>query len=96
VYKVLKEHGRFLLWDVTIPRRFENKPFFMVPLEVIMPKGKVEAGYGIKWGRKEQDHEYFKRLATRAGFEIVREWSKGEIFFLQLIKHPSDATPNSG
>ena len=96
VYNVLKEHGRFLIWDVTIPRRFEDKPFFMVPLEVMMPDGKVEAGYGIEWGRKEQDLEYFKRLATRAGFEAVGEWSKGEIFFLELIKHPPDATPNSG
>lgn len=96
VYRVLKEHGRFLIWDVTIPRRHGDKPFFMVPLEVTMAEGKVETGYGIKWGRKEQDLQYLKRLATRAGFEAVGEWSKGEIFFLKLIKHPSNATPNSG
>lgn len=87
VYRVLKEHGRFLIWDVRIPQRVEDKPFFLLPLEIILPEEKVEAGYGVKLD--QQDLEYFKGLARRTGFKVVGEWTEDEIFFLELMKQLS-------
>lgn len=87
IHRVLKEHGRFLIWDAKIPQRVEDKPFFFVPLEIKLPGEKVETGYGSILDH--QDLEYFKGLAKRTGFKVVSEWEKDEIFFLELIKHLS-------
>ncbi|MFB0543511.1 MAG: class I SAM-dependent methyltransferase [Candidatus Bathyarchaeia archaeon] len=94
VNRVLKENGRFLIWDVRIPERVKDARGFTIPLEIILPDEKVGTGYGVKWDK--QDLEYFKGLATRTGFKVLGEWKKDEIFFLELLKHTSGATSNSG
>ena len=87
VHKVLKEGGKFYIWDVRIPPRHADKKVFVIPLEVLLPGGKVETGYGVGWENKEQDLKYFKDLAGKTDFQIISEWIKDEIFYLELIKN---------
>ncbi len=56
----------------------------MVRLKIRLPNGETEAGYGVKW--QKQNIEHFKKLAKKARFKIVNEWSKGEIFYLEMSK----------
>lgn len=84
-YRVLKNGGRFLLWDVKIPERLSGYRTFVVHLKVRLPSGKVETGYGTSWD-KIQNITYFKELAQKTGFEVLREWIKGEIFHLEMTK----------
>jgi len=85
VYRILKEGGRFLIWDVTIPEPLGDYEVFVVHLKVRLPGGEVATGYGVRWD-KTQDLSHFKALAAEVGFEPVREWVKGEIFHLELVK----------
>jgi SAM-dependent methyltransferase len=84
VHRVLKDNGRFLLWDVTIPERFGDYKAFMVRLKIRLLEKATEAGYGVDW--QSQDIEHFKKLAREIKFEVISEWSNGEIFFLELSK----------
>jgi len=90
VHRVLKDGGRFLIWDSRIPKSFEDKRFFVLPLEILLPNEKVQATYGVKLDN--QDVPYFKGLASRLGFEVAGEWEKEEVFFLELKKLPLDDT----
>ena len=83
-HRVLREEGRFLIWDVEIPEKVEEKPFFLVRLEISLPGEKVNTGYGVRLAR--QDIESFKEMAARTGFEVADEWSEGEMFYLELLK----------
>jgi len=94
IHRVLKENGRFLMWDVRIPERVEDASAFGLSLEIALPGEKVTTSYGTKWENKEQDLEYFKALATKTGFRIVKEWTRDEVFFLELMKQPSEAAPS--
>ncbi len=84
VHRVLKDKGRFLLWDVKIPAKFGHYKAFMIRLKVRLPKEEVETGYGVKW--QTQNMEYFKKLAHRAKFKVVNESSKDGIFYLEMAK----------
>ncbi len=96
VHEVLKNGGRFFIWDVRIPPKPADKTIFVVPLEILLPDEKVETRYGTKWNHKEQHLEYFKELARRTDFEIVDEWKRDKIFYLELMKRASSTSPNSG
>ena len=61
VHRVLKGRGRFLIWDSRIPERFEDKRFFVLPLEILLPDERVESVYGAKLD--QQSLAYFKELA---------------------------------
>jgi SAM-dependent methyltransferase len=87
VYRVLKDGGRFLIWDSRIPESFEDKRFFVLPLEILLPDETIEATYGVKLDH--QSLAYFKELASRSGFEVGGEWEKEEIFFLEVKKSPA-------
>jgi len=50
----------------------------------LLPDERVESVYGAKLDL--QDLAYFKGLAARTDFEVVEEWVKDEIFFLELKK----------
>lgn len=84
VHRVLRDGGRFLIWDVRIPDEAEGKPFFMVQLEVSLPEEAVTTGYGVKMAFQDMDR--FKDIATRTGFEVAREWSRDDLFHLELVK----------
>lgn len=84
VHRVLKDKGRFLIWDVRIPVAEKNFEQFIVPLKVKIPEAIIETGYGVKW--QVQDIEHFKQLAEETGFTVLDEWSRDEIFHLDLGK----------
>ena len=84
VYRVLKKEGKFLVWDVSIPEKRGDYEAFLVRLKVRLPNEETEAGYGVKW--QTQNIEHFKELAQKTKFKITSEWSKGEIFHLEMAK----------
>ena len=84
VHRVLKKNGTFALWDVRIPQRFGSYKAFMVRLRVRLPDGETDAGYGVKW--QPQDIEYFKELAYKTRFRVRNEFSRDEIFYLEMVK----------
>jgi SAM-dependent methyltransferase len=83
-YRVLKNHGRFLVWDVGIPQKRGDYKAFLVRLKVRLPNEEIDAGYGVGW--QTQNIGYFKELAQKTRFRTISEWSKGEIFHLELAK----------
>ncbi len=84
VYEVLKDNGKLLIWDVKIPEKFGDYKAFMIRLKIRLPNQETEAGYGVKW--QTQGTEYFKDLAQKAKFKVMSEWSKGELFYLEMSK----------
>jgi len=83
-HRVLRDNGRFLVWDVRIPMAEEECNQFIAPLKIQLPNEVVETGYGVKW--QVQDIEYFKQLVQQTKFRVLNEWSKGEIFHLEMRK----------
>lgn len=83
-FRVLKDKGRFLVWDITIPESVDGYKTFIVNLKVKLPDEKVETGYGVRW--QAQSLEYFREMARLAGFKVTRELSKNEIFHLEMQK----------
>jgi SAM-dependent methyltransferase len=84
VHRVLKKDGKFLVWDVRIPEKHGDYKAFLVRLKVGLPNEDTEAGYGVKW--QTQNIEHYKELAQKTKFKIISEWSKGEIFHLEMAK----------
>ena len=84
VYRVLESNGKFLIWNVNIPRKFADYKAFLIQLNVELPTEDVEAGYGVLW--QMQSIDYFKDLAQKSNFNIVNEWMKGDILYLELRK----------
>jgi SAM-dependent methyltransferase len=84
VHRVLKDNGKFLIWDVNIPENVEGKAFFVVSLEVLLPGETVTTGYGVPLARL--DLEPIKDLAGKTGFGIVDEWCSDETYYLELVK----------
>ncbi len=84
VHRVLKDNGRFLLWDARIPEKHGDYKAFLVRLKVRLPNEQTEAGYGVKW--QTQNIEHFKELGRRTNFKITSEWSKDEVFYLEMSK----------
>jgi SAM-dependent methyltransferase len=95
IHEVLKSEGRFYIWDVRIPSKQLDKPVFAVPLEIVLPNEKVETGYGVGWDQKEQDLQYFKELAQRTGFELIDEWSRDKIFYMELVKRAGNRSSDT-
>ena len=83
-YRVLKKDGKLLVWDVRIPQKHGDYKAFMVRLKVRLPNEEIEAGYGVRW--KLQNIEYYKELAQKTKFRITNEWSKSQIFYLEMSK----------
>ncbi|NIO38543.1 methyltransferase domain-containing protein [Candidatus Bathyarchaeota archaeon] len=83
-HRVLRNNGKLLIWDVKIPEKFGDYKAFMVRLKVRLPNEETEAGYGVKW--QTQNIAYFRDLAQKTKFKVVSEWSKGEIFYLEMWK----------
>lgn len=85
IYRVLKDGGEFLLWDVVMPLRTTKRDIFVVPVKVRLKEKEVETKYGVLW-TKTQDLDYFSRLAKETGFHIKESSEEGEVFFLRMTK----------
>jgi len=84
VHRVLKDDGRFLIWDARIIERHKKYKDFVVLLRVKLPSEKIETGYGVKW--QTEDIEHFKELARKTKFKVIKEWDRDELFHLEMIK----------
>ena len=87
IYRVLHRRGRFLIWDVNLPERtHKDQDIFTIPLIITLPDQEVKTRYGSQWPIEAHDIKYYKRLAKKAGFQIVSESSEGRVFYLELRK----------
>lgn len=86
IYRVLKNHGAFILWDVTIPK-YDNsiKDIFVIQLEIDTPAKLIKTGYGVLRKDKEQNIEHFINIGKKVGFNIIKE-EKGEHIFKIIFK----------
>jgi len=84
VFRVLKDKGRFLIWDVRIPENIVGYKLFIVHLNVKLPNEEVGTAYGVRW--QAQSLEHFKEMARLTGFKVTKESSKNEIFHLEMEK----------
>jgi len=87
IYRVLKKDSNLVLWDVIIPKR-ENQIYemFSLPLKIRINDIELDSGYGVFWGKKEQDLEYFQKLLKKVGFSEVEFISNDQIFYIRVKK----------
>ena len=87
VYRVLKEDGRFLIWDVILPHReTADKDVAVFMLAVKLGEEVVKTGYGMLWPEEGRRPSYYVELARNAGFEVVSQKEEGRRLFLELRK----------
>jgi ubiquinone/menaquinone biosynthesis C-methylase UbiE len=88
IRRVLAPGGRFLVWDVILPKKIEkDKDIAAFPFLFHLPGGKeVQTGYGVHWAPSLHDLAYYVRLAEKAGFKVVKRSEAGRTFYLELRK----------
>jgi ubiquinone/menaquinone biosynthesis C-methylase UbiE len=85
VYRVLKDKGSFMIWDVRIPPNRRNKKIFVVPLQIRLNNDFViETGYGISY--EEQDLNYYTEICKNAGFKLAEYRDLTDTYFLHFVK----------
>jgi ubiquinone/menaquinone biosynthesis C-methylase UbiE len=87
VFRVLVSGGRFLIWDVDLPRCLdEEKDIVAFYLNIKLPDREIETGYGTKWPEQRQGLLYYKEIAGRVGFIASDHKENGRVFYLELQK----------
>ena len=87
IYRVLKNKGEFVMWDLTIPKRdIRSKNYYGVNLEVTIGDKKISTGYAVSW-KKEQDLEYYSNLGKTFGFRILKQDEINETFYIRFQKN---------
>lgn len=86
IYRVLRDNGEFILWDLIIPKKTKNKKIFAIPIKIQIKDKEIVTGYGTRWN-KEQNLEFFIDLARKVGFKISEQKLEEEYFFLRLKKN---------
>ena len=84
-YRVVKPGGELHLWYLKMGEPNEETYGLILPLEIEMPKGMIQTGYGAKWNRK-QDDEIFSELGEKAGFSLKNVELNGETGWIRFIK----------
>jgi len=85
--RVLQPMGRFLIWDVTIPRRTDpTRDIFVVPLRIRLPHTTIHTSYGAPWDRHRHDVDDYIGLAGKTGFDVVSKTRNHQTFHLALRK----------
>ena len=71
-YRVTRPGVEFHIWDVTIPDCKKSKrKFFVVPLEITLPKKTIKAAYGTVWKGSTMYCNEILSLAQRIGFSLI-------------------------
>ena len=86
IYRVLKNQGEFLIWDVKfeIPEN-TSKRKIATYLKVDMPDGTlIDTGYGTRM--HAQDISDFLELAKQHKFQVIEKENWDKVFFIRLKK----------
>ena len=87
VFRVLQPGGQFLIWDVSIAERAdEKKDIYVIPVTVRVAGQEIETGYGQPWPKERRDLDFYVDLAEGSGFRIVESEESERTFFLRLQK----------
>ncbi len=87
IYRVLKNGGEFVLWDLTMPKRdIRSKNYYGVNLEVTIGEKKNSTGYAVPW-KKEQNLKYYSNLGKTIGFKILEQDEINEAFYIRFQKN---------
>ncbi len=87
IFRVLNDHGEFIIWDLNIPsRNIGDKDFIGIYLDVVIGEKVINTGYGTPWVRERNIKQYLD-LATSAGFKIEDQKIKGNTFLLRCRKN---------
>ena len=85
IRRVLRPSGRLLVWDVTFPEKKldERHEWVLYPLQIQLPKAKVETGYGVRFtpGRGATQ---LLAAASKAGFQVVKRQDEQGWYFVEL------------
>ena len=63
-----------------------NYEMFSLSLKIRINDIELDVGYGVFWGKKEQNLEYFQKLSKKVGFSEVEFISDDQIFYLRVKK----------
>jgi len=87
IYRVLKNGGELVMWDLTIPKRdIRSKNYYGVNLEVTIGDKIISTGYAVSW-KKEQDLKYYSNLGKIIGFKILEQDVINETFYIRFQKN---------
>jgi len=87
IFRVLDSGGRFLVWDLEIPKCLdETKEIVAAYLTIKLPGRKIQTGYGTKWPDRVQGITYYREIAERVGFILENQETKNQVFHLELKK----------
>jgi|AntDeeMinimDraft_5_1070356.scaffolds.fasta_scaffold09645_2 ubiquinone/menaquinone biosynthesis C-methylase UbiE len=87
VKRVLKPEGKFLIWDLKIPKKSEaDKNIFATRLKVMFKNKSIETGYGVLWEDNEQDIDKFSELARQNELEVISQKQGEQYFYLEIKK----------
>ncbi len=87
IYRVLKEEGTFIIWDVVISKyQNEDKDIFVVPLDIKLKDKNVTTAYGVMWNQAEQDMHYYMKLGREAGFEVIESKDNNRVYTIKFKK----------
>jgi len=86
IHRVLRPNGVFLLWDLYLPKKFnEEKEFYGITLEIKINENTIETGYVAKWA-KEQDINHYLDLGKSTGFETLETKINKDTFYIRFRK----------
>lgn len=88
VFRVLTSGGRFIAWDVDLPRRGPGpRDIGALPLLAVFPDGsEVLTGYGVPLPPKKQDLAYYLELGRKTGFRVMFRKDEAPVFSFELMK----------
>jgi ubiquinone/menaquinone biosynthesis C-methylase UbiE len=86
-FRVLQTGGRFLIWDLAIPLRTNQKDdLVVVMLKILLPDTEIETGYGTRWPKKALDISHYLKIADEAGFKSVKQQVNGHSIYCEFRK----------
>jgi ubiquinone/menaquinone biosynthesis C-methylase UbiE len=87
IFRVLAPGGQFLLWDVDfLQRPAPEKDVMVFRLQVKLPSGLIQTGYGTPYTEKRCTlHDYIV-LARELGLEWTEQCFAGQTFFCRFQK----------
>lgn len=87
VFRVLDSGGRFLVWDLEIPKCLdESKEIVAAYLSIKLPDKEIMTGYGTKWPDRLENLLYYQKIAEKVGFVMTDQSVNGRVFQMELKK----------